>query len=136
MTEKKSIGKAIGIDLGTTYSCVGIWQNERVEIIANDQGNRTTPSYVAFTDNERLIGDAAYNQTAKNPLNTVFDAKRLIGRKFNDPVIQKDMKMWPFKVESGPDDKPVIVVKFKGETKKFHPEEISSMVLTKMRETA
>lgn len=136
MTEKKVIGKAIGIDLGTTYSCVGVWQNERVEIIANDQGNRTTPSYVAFTDSERLIGDAAKNQTAKNPINTVFDAKRLIGRKFNDPIVQKDCKLWPFKVESGPDDKPVIVVKYKGETKKFHAEEISSMVLTKMRETA
>jgi heat shock protein 1/8 len=133
MTEKKAIGKAIGIDLGTTYSCVGIWQNERVEIIANDQGNRTTPSYVGFTDSERLIGDAAKNQTAKNPLNTIFDAKRLIGRKFHDPIVQKDTKLWPFKVESGPEDKPVIAVKYKGETKKFHPEEISSMVLTKMR---
>jgi heat shock protein 1/8 len=136
MTEKKAIGKAIGIDLGTTYSCVGIWQNERVEIIANDQGNRTTPSYVAFTETERLIGDAAKNQTAKNPINTVFDAKRLIGRKFQDPIVQKDIKLWPFKVEAGPDDKPVIVVKYKNETKKFHPEEISSMVLTKMKETA
>ena len=129
-------GKAIGIDLGTTYSCVGVWQNERVEIIANDQGNRTTPSYVAFTETERLIGDAAKNQAAKNPADTVFDAKRLIGRKFNDPVVQKDIKLWPFKVEAGPEDKPVIVVKYKGEVKKFHPEEISSMVLTKMRETA
>lgn len=122
MADKKVIGKAIGIDLGTTYSCVGVWQNERVEIIANDQGNRTTPSYVAFTDSERLIGDAAKNQTAKNPNNTIFDAKRLIGRKFNDPIVQKDCKLWPFKVESGPDDKPVLVVKYKGETKKFHAE--------------
>ncbi|MCL4154024.1 UNVERIFIED_CONTAM: hypothetical protein GTU68_034275 [Idotea baltica] len=136
MTEKKAIGKAIGIDLGTTYSCVGVWQNERVEIIANDQGNRTTPSYVAFTDSERLIGDAAKNQTAKNPINTIFDAKRLIGRKFSDDVVKRDMKLWPFKVESGPDEKPVISVKYKGETKKFHAEEISSMILTKMRETA
>jgi len=133
---KKAEGPAIGIDLGTTYSCVGIWQNDRVEIIANDQGNRTTPSYVGFTETERHIGDAAKNQTAGNPTNTVFDAKRLIGRKFNDPIVQKDCKLWPFKVESGPDDKPVIVVKFKGETKKFHPEEISAMVLTKMREIA
>jgi len=127
---------AIGIDLGTTYSCVGVWQNDRVEIIANDQGNRTTPSYVGFTETEKLIGDAAKNQVARNPNNTVFDAKRLIGRKFDDPIVQKDMKLWPFKVEGGPDGKPLIVVKFKGETKKFHAEQISSMVLTKMKETA
>ena len=132
----KAQGKAVGIDLGTTYSCVGVWQNERVEIIANDQGNRTTPSYVGFTETERLIGDAAKNQTAKNPTNTVYDAKRLIGRKFADPIVQKDMKLWPFTVESGADDKPMIVVKFKGETKKFFAEEISSMVLVKMKETA
>lgn len=129
-------GPAVGIDLGTTYSCVGIWQNDRVEIIANDQGNRTTPSYVAFTDTERLIGDAAKNQTAMNPRNTVFDAKRLIGRKFHDSVVQSDMKHWPFKVVAGESDKPRIVVNFKGEEKQFDPEQISSMVLTKMRETA
>jgi len=127
---------AIGIDLGTTYSCVGVWQNERVEIIANDQGNRTTPSYVAFTDTERLIGDAAKNQVAMNPSNTVFDAKRLIGRRFSEPTVQADMKHWPFKVVNKGDDKPVIVVQYKGETKQFLPEEISSMVLTKMKETA
>merc|ERR1712144_47997 len=126
---------AVGIDLGTTYSCVGIWQNDRVEIIANDQGNRTTPSYVAFTDTERLIGDAAKNQCAMNPMNTVFDAKRLIGRKFNDPVVQSDMKHWPFKCVSGDGDKPHITVNFKGEEKTFSPEEISSMVLNKMKET-
>ena len=128
--------KAIGIDLGTTYSCVGVWQNDRVEIIANDQGNRTTPSYVAFTDTERLIGDAAKNQVAMNPQNTVFDAKRLIGRRFSDSSVQADMKLWPFKVIPGPGDKPLIVVTYKGEEKKFSPEEISSMVLTKMREIA
>ncbi|KAF2321539.1 hypothetical protein GH714_000350 [Hevea brasiliensis] len=132
----KTEGKAIGIDLGTTYSCVGVWQNDRVEIIANDQGNRTTPSYVAFTDTERLIGDAAKNQVAMNPQNTVFDAKRLIGRRFSDHSVQSDMKHWPFKVISGPGDKPMIVVKYKGEEKHFAPEEISSMVLTKMKEIA
>lgn len=129
-------GPAIGIDLGTTYSCVGIWENNQVTIIANDQGNRTTPSYVAFNEHERLIGDAAKNQVASNPSNTVFDAKRLIGRKYNDPVVQQDIKHWPFKVEEGPNGKPMIIVKFKGEIKKFHPEEISAMVLTKMKETA
>ncbi|EER12209.1 heat shock protein 70, putative [Perkinsus marinus ATCC 50983] len=134
MSDKKS--PAIGIDLGTTYSCVGVWKNDTVEIVANDQGNRTTPSYVAFTDTERLIGDAAKNQVARNPENTVFDAKRLIGRKFNDPVVQHDMKMWPFKLIDGSDGRPMIEVTFKGETKRFHAEEISSMVLTKMRETA
>jgi L1 cell adhesion molecule like protein len=127
---------AIGIDLGTTYSCVGVWQNERVEIIANDQGNRTTPSYVAFTDSERLIGDAAKNQVAMNPINTVFDAKRLIGRKFSDSVVQADMKHWPFKVVTKGDDKPLIEVQFHGETKTFNPEEVSSMVLVKMKEIA
>ncbi|XP_010063599.1 heat shock 70 kDa protein-like [Eucalyptus grandis] len=129
-------GKAIGIDLGTTYSCVGVWQHDRVEIVPNDQGNRTTPSYVAFTDTERLIGDAAKNQVAMNPHNTVFDAKRLIGRRFSDPSVQSDMKHWPFRVVAGPGDKPMIVVSHKGEEKQFSPEEISSMVLTKMREVA
>ncbi|XP_073044185.1 heat shock 70 kDa protein-like [Primulina eburnea] len=128
--------KAIGIDLGTTYSCVGVWVNDRVEIIPNDQGNRTTPSYVAFTDTERLIGDAAKNQVAMNPHNTVFDAKRLIGRRVSDPSVQNDMKLWPFKVIAGPGEKPVIVVAYKGEEKKFSAEEISSMVLIKMKETA
>nr|QKY15209.1 heat shock cognate 70 kda protein (HSP70) [Polytomella parva] len=127
---------AIGIDLGTTYSCVGVWQHDRVEIIANDQGNRTTPSYVAFTDTERLIGDAAKNQVAMNPRNTVFDAKRLIGRKFTDDIVKDDMKHWPFTVVSGPGDKPLIQVEYKGETKTFAAEEVSSMVLIKMKETA
>jgi L1 cell adhesion molecule like protein len=127
---------AVGIDLGTTYSCVGVWQNERVEIIANDQGNRTTPSYVAFTDTERLIGDAAKNQVAMNPRNTVFDAKRLIGRKFNEATVQSDMKHWPFEVIEGKGGKPMIQVDYKGETKQFLPEEISAMVLTKMKEVA
>uniref|UniRef100_A0A3Q3G2G2 Heat shock protein family A (Hsp70) member 1B n=1 Tax=Labrus bergylta TaxID=56723 RepID=A0A3Q3G2G2_9LABR len=128
-------GVSIGIDLGTTYSCVGVFQHGKVEIIANDQGNRTTPSYVAFTETERLIGDAAKNQVAMNPTNTVFDAKRLIGRKFNDQVVQSDMKLWPFKVNSD-NGKPKVQVEYKGETKAFFPEEISSMVLVKMKEIA
>ncbi|KAF4525648.1 hypothetical protein B566_EDAN001248 [Ephemera danica] len=126
---------AIGVDLGTTYSCVAVYQQGKVEIIANDQGNKTTSSYVAFTDTERLVGDAAKNQVAMNPRNSVFDAKRLIGRRFNDPKIQEDLKHWPFTVvnESG---KPKLEVDFQGERKRFAPEEISSMVLAKMKETA
>merc|ERR1711953_1146634 len=127
--------QAVGIDLGTTYSCVGVFQHGKVEIIANDQDNRTTPSYVAFTDTERLIGDAAKNQVAMNPNNTVFDAKRLIGRDFNDSTVQKDMKHWPFQV-ANVSGKPKIQVEFKCENKTFTPEEVSSMVLTKMKETA
>jgi len=126
---------AIGIDLGTTYSCVGVFQHGKVEIIANDQGYRTTPSYVAFTDTERLIGDAAKNQVAMNPSNTVFDAKRLIGRKFEDHTVQSDMKHWPFDVIDE-NTKPKIQVEYKGDKKTFTPEEISSMVLVKMKETA
>jgi len=135
MPESTPKAPAVGIDLGTTYSCVGAFLHGKVEIIANDQGNRTTPSYVAFTDTERLIGDAAKNQVALNPNNTVFDAKRLIGREFRDHNVQQDMKHWPFKVvDVG--DKPKIMVEFKCEEKTFTPEEISSMVLTKMKETA
>nr|KAF6403516.1 heat shock protein family A (Hsp70) member 8 [Molossus molossus] len=130
-----SKGPAVGIDLGTTYSCVGVFQHGKVEIIANDQGNRTTPSYVAFTDTERLIGDAAKNQVAMNPTNTVFDAKRLIGRRFDDAVVQSDMKHWPFMVVNDA-GRPKVQVEYKGETKSFYPEEVSSMVLTKMKEIA
>jgi len=126
---------AIGIDLGTTYSCVGVWTNDHVEIIANDQGNRTTPSYVSFTSEERLIGDAAKSQVGQNPTNTVFDAKRLIGQKFNDPNVQSDMKHLTYNVINK-DSKPYIEVVYKGETKVFAPEEISSMVLIKMKEIA
>jgi len=130
-----SKAQAVGIDLGTTYSCVGVFQHGKVEIIANDQGNRTTPSYVGFTDSERLIGDAAKNQVAMNPINTIFDAKRLIGRKFDDQCVQADMKQWPFTVINEA-TKPKLQVEYKGETKSFFPEEISSMVLIKMKETA
>lgn len=127
---------ALGIDLGTTFSCVAVWQNDRVEIIANEHGNRTTPSYVAFTDSERLIGDAAKNQASANPRNTVFDAKRLIGRKFDDAVVQQDMTHWPFGVIAGADGRTRVEVDFKEERKSYLPEEISAMVLTKMKQTA
>lgn len=132
----KNAGESIGIDLGTTYSCVGFWQNDRVEIIANDQGNRTTPSYVAFTDTERLIGDSAKNQAASNTANTVFDAKRLIGRSFDDTTVQNDLKHMPFRVVADTNNKPTIVVHYQGEEKRFLPEEISSMVVSKMKEIA
>ncbi|XP_030236647.1 heat shock 70 kDa protein-like [Gadus morhua] len=128
-------GVAIGIDLGTTYSCVGVFQHGKVEIITNDQGNRTTPSYVAFNDTERLIGGAAKNQVAMNPTNTVFGAKRLIGRRFDDAVVQADMELWPFTVLSDA-RKPKIQVEHKGENKSFWPEEVSSMILVKMKEIA
>jgi len=125
--------RPVGIDLGTTYSCVGVFQHGKVEIIANDAGNRTTPSYVAFNDTERLIGDAAKNQVAMNPQNTIFDAKRLIGRKYDDDTVKADKKLWPFEVvNSG--NKPKLKVEYKGETKEFFPEEISSMVLSKMKD--
>jgi L1 cell adhesion molecule like protein len=135
---KKYKGHAIGIDLGTTYSCVAVWQdqNNRAEIIHNDQGNRITPSFVAFTSNQSLIGDAAKNQVNLNPTNTIFDAKRLIGRKYSDSVIQDDIQLWPFKVVAGTDDNPQIIVQFKGEERQLCAEEISSMVLRKMREIA
>merc|ERR1712213_16616 len=126
---------AIGIDLGTTYSCVGTFQHGKVEFIANDQGNRTTPSYVAFTDTERLIGDAAKNQVAMNPTNTIFDAKRLIGRKFNESTVQSDRKHWPFQVVDQ-NGLPRLRVEYQSEEKTFTPEEISSMVLVMMKETA
>ncbi|KAI4966134.1 hypothetical protein ZWY2020_046424 [Hordeum vulgare] len=131
-------GPAIGVGLGTTYSCVAVWRpsHNRVEVIPNDQGNLTTPSCVAFTDDWRLIGDAALNQAARNSVNTVFDAKRLIGRKFSDASVQGDMKLWPFKVVSGPGDRPMMVVQYMGQEKHFTAEEISSMMLIKMQETA
>merc|ERR1719197_1403546 len=131
--EKEKIdGPVIGIDLGTTYSCVGIYKNGRVEIIPNDQGNRITPSYVAFVDDERLIGEAAKNQATVNPEQTLFDVKRLIGRKFNEKSVQSDKKLFPFELVEK-QGKPMISVKVKGEKKLLAPEEVSSMVLTKMK---
>lgn len=127
---------AVGIDLGTTFSCVGVFRNNQVEIIANDQGNRTTPSYVAFNGTERLIGDAAKNQVSSNPHNTVFDAKRLIGRKYTDHAIQNDLKAWSFKVKPDKVNNPLIEVEVDGQPKAFTPEEVSAMVLVKMKETA
>jgi len=133
--EQTNYGKVIGIDLGTTYSCVGIYENGKVEIIANDQGNRITPSYVSFGETERLVGDAAKNQAASNPQNTVFDAKRLIGRKFTDRTVKSDMKLWPFKI-ANKGGKPYVEVQYKGEKRQFAPEEISAFVLQKMKQTA
>merc|ERR1712159_271550 len=133
--KESKTGTVIGIDLGTTYSCVGVYKNGRVEIIPNDQGNRITPSYVAFDGEERFIGDAAKNQAALNPTNTVFDIKRLIGRRFSDDTVQKDMKLLPFTVVYK-ETKPYVEVSVKGEKKTYSPEEISAMILGKMREIA
>ena len=134
-TESEVVGPVIGIDLGTTYSCVGVYKDGRVQIIANDQGNRITPSYVAFTDTERLIGDAAKNQAALNPENTVFDVKRLIGRTIDDKNVQKDMKLFPYHIIDK-DGRPYVQVVVKGEKKNYAPEEISAMILIKMKEIA
>nr|GEV85722.1 putative heat shock protein 70 family [Tanacetum cinerariifolium] len=126
---------AIGIDLGTTYSCVAVWKNEKIEVIPNDQGNRTTPSCVSFHNEELLIGEGAMNQVAMNPANTIFDAKRLIGRRFSDAKLQEGMKLWPFRVIPGPADTPKILVTYKGQIKELFAEEISSMILGKMKAT-
>ncbi len=130
--DEQTVDTTIGIDLGTTYSCVGVYKNGKVEIIANDQGNRITPSWVAFTDEERLVGDAAKNQGAINPENTVFDVKRLIGRKYTDTTVQHDKKLLPYDIVEK-DGKPYVRVQFKKETKTYSPEEVSSMILTKMK---
>jgi L1 cell adhesion molecule like protein len=127
---------AIGIDLGTSMSCVAVWKNGRVEVIPNDQGHRITPSYVAFSNGEKLVGDAAKNQAPTNPTNTVYDAKRLIGRRFDEPTVQQDIKLWSFNVVSDPNNRPVIKVEHNGAEEKFYPEQISALVLAKMKETA
>lgn len=136
MASEKKATHAVGIDLGTTYSCVAVVLGKQTEIIANELGNRTTPSCVAFTDSERLYGQGAMNQAARNPSNTIFDAKRLIGRNFDDPVVQADMKLWPFTVVSNPKNKPLIQVNWKGKKKQFPAEQISSFILGKMKATA
>jgi len=134
MTDYDNI--AAGFDIGTTTSCASIWLNDRVEIIPDFQtGSRTIPSYVCFTDEEKLVGDAAKNQAAMNPKNTVYDAKRLIGRKFDDPCVQADNKLWSFKVTSDANNKPLINVTYKKEEKQFHPEQISAMVIQRLKET-
>ncbi len=127
---------SIGIDLGTTYSCVGAWMNDRVEIIANDQGNRTTPSYVAFDENERLIGEGAKIQIGRNATNTIFDSKRLIGRRFTDTTVQSDLKHMPVKIISDDNNKPQFEVEAYGGRKTFYPEEIAAMILGKLKQTA
>lgn len=136
MTITSNEGETIGIDLGTTYSCVGVWQNDKVEIIANDQGNRTTPSWVAFNSQEKLVGEAAKSQYNSNPTNTVFDAKRLMGYKFHDPQVQRELDKLPYKVVSGQNNIPKIQVTYKEEKKEFTPQEISSFILEKMKSTA
>ena len=126
----------IGIDLGTTYSCVGIWQGDRVEIIPNDLGNRITPSWVAFTDTERLVGEGAKNQAVNNSANTLFDIKRIIGKRFSDTAVQDDIARFPFQVVPDANDLPLIKVQYKGEEKTLKPEEVSAMILSKMKQVA
>ncbi|KAJ1689159.1 hypothetical protein LUZ63_013314 [Rhynchospora breviuscula] len=132
----KKAAPAIGIDLGTTYSCVAVWEHDHVEIITNDQGNRTTPSYVSFTMEERFVGESAFNNAAMDPINTIYGVKRLIGRHFSDTSVREDITLWPFSVVAGANDRPKVVVNYKGEEKQFFPEEISSMVLIKMKQIA
>mmetsp|Transcript_13022 Transcript_13022/g.15446 ORF Transcript_13022/g.15446 Transcript_13022/m.15446 type:complete len:335 (+) Transcript_13022:22-1026(+) len=131
---KESTSHIAGIDLGTTYSCIGMWIKSKVQIISNEAGNRTTASVVAFTDDDKLVGDAAKNQAIFHPSQVVYDSKRMLGKKYNDETIQDDMKTWPFKVLQGPKESILISVQIKGETREFSPEQISSIVLRKMRE--
>ncbi len=136
-TDDKIKGYCVGIDLGTTYSCVAVWKNGRVEICPNEQGNRITPSYVAWTsDGQKIVGDAAKNQASTNPTNTVFDVKRLIGRKFSDSSVQKDAKLFPYKLVKGNSDKPTVEIEVNNDKKQFAPEEVSAMVLRRMKEIA
>ena len=136
-TDDKIKGYCVGIDLGTTYSCVAVWKNGRVEICPNEQGNRITPSYVAWTsDGQKIVGDAAKNQASTNPTNTVFDVKRLIGRKFSDSSVQKDAKLFPYKLVKGNSDKPTVEIEVNNDRKQFAPEEVSAMVLRRMKEIA
>ena len=128
---------ALGIDLGTTYSCMAIWKNGKPEVIPNQEtGSRTTPSIVAFTKKDRIVGDAAKNQAVRNFKNTIYDSKRLIGRDFNDDEVQKDIKLWPFKVTQGDNNRPVIEVEYKEKKEKFYPEQISACILSKMKQIA
>ncbi len=127
---------SIGIDLGTTFSCIGVWQNGKVEIIPNEMGERTTPSYVSFSGEDRYIGEGAKALVVKNPENTIFDSKRLIGRNFNDPIVQKDMKTWPFTIKKDYKNRPKIVVKYQNKNQEFFPEQISGMILSKLKTCA
>ena len=127
---------SIGIDLGTTYSCAGVWRNNKVEIIPNNMGNRTTPSVVSFFEGKRYIGEQAKKQITKNYKNTIYDIKRLIGRDFNDKMVQEDIKSWPFKVEKDSKNKPIIIVEYNNEKKKLYPEQIAAMLLREIKEQA
>ena len=134
--ENKVQGETVGIDLGTTYSCVGVWQNDKVEIIANDQGNRTTPSWVAFNDEEKLVGESAKNQYNSNPTNTIFDVKRLMGYKFQDECVQREIKKLPYTIVCGDNNIPKIKATYKTEEREFTPQQISSFILEKMKSIA
>ena len=136
MTQNKNSTNVVGIDLGTSMTCIAVYKDGKVHVISSEHGENIVPSYVSFTEDERLIGRSAKNNANRNPTNTIYDVKRLIGRKFSDPTVQSDMKHWPFKVIRGNNDKPIIQLEYKGETKKFTPEQISAMILTKMKETA